>query len=183
MIRALLISVSLLAAAGPALAQPSADQMEAETQSIEASMAAAQAAAARPGDEQLTCEALQAEMNVTMNDPAMQAQLAQMGAQAQGQMDQANAARGQMMGMMGMSLFTGLASSFIPGAGYAQSLAMRAQSQAMQSQADANVASRLEMARNVEGMMPQIMRGQRIYELAQARQCPFLNDPNAPPAQ
>lgn len=180
MIRALLISVSLLAATGSAVAQSGEDQMMQAGSSLEASMAAAQAAAARPGDEQMTCDALQAEMTATMNDPALQARIAEMGVWAQGQQDQANAARGQAMGMMGMSFFSGLASSFIPGAGYAQSLAMRAQTQAMQSQMDANMAGRADMMGNMEAMMPQMMRGQRLYELAEAQQCAFLQQQAAP---
>lgn len=178
MIRALLISVSFLAAGAPALAQSRADQMSAAGQSLEASMAAAQAAAVRPGDEQLTCDALQAEMAATMNDPAMQAQIASLGQWAQGQQDQANAARGQALGMAGASIAGGLAGAFIPGAGMAQALAAQAQIGAMQAQANANVAGRTAMMGNVEGMMPNIMRGQRIHELAQARQCAFLNDPS-----
>lgn len=177
MIRALLISVSLLAATAPAFAQDGEQSLA----SFEASMAAAQAAAVRPGDEQMTCDALQVEMTTTMNDPAMQAQIASLGQWAQGQQDQANAARSQAMGMMGFSIFSSLAGAFIPGAGMAQSLAMRAQSQAMESQMEANLASRMEMMGGVQSMMPQMMRGQRLYELAQAQQCAFISEPGVTP--
>jgi hypothetical protein len=180
MIRALLISVSLLAASAPAFAQSGQDEMTEAGSSLEASMAAAQAAAVRPGDELLTCEALQAEMTTTMSDPAMQAQIASLGQWAQGQQDQASNMRGQAMGMMGMSMFTGLASSFVPGLGYAQSLAMQALMRGMEAQADANNRESAAMMANVETMMPQMMRGQRLYELAQAQQCAFLQE-QAPP--
>ena len=151
--------------------------MLAASQSLEASMAAAQAAAARPGDEQMTCDALQAEMVTSMNDPAMQSQIASLGEWAQSQQAQAQAGRAQALGMAGMSMMGGLASAFIPGAGMAQSLMMQAQIQAMQGQANANMAERTAMMSNVESMMPAMMRGQRLFELAQAQQCAFLNDP------
>jgi hypothetical protein len=43
-----------------------------------------------------------------------------------------------------------------------------------QGQAQQNMAQMAEMAERVSAIMPQIMRGQRVYELAQARQCAFI---------
>ncbi|GAN00534.1 hypothetical protein U91I_04200 [alpha proteobacterium U9-1i] len=174
-----LIALSLLVAP-TAFAQPGQDQMMAAGQSLETSMAAAQAAAARPGDEHMTCDAIQSEMIMTMNDPAMQAQIASLGQWAQSRQNQAQDARSAMSGMAMSSIIGGLASSFIPGAGYAQSLAMQAQISGMQAQADANNRESAAMMGGVENMMPQMMRGQRLYELAEAQECAFLQEMAAP---
>ncbi len=141
---------------------------------LEQSMAAAQAQAARPGDEQLGCDQLESEIATVMQDPAVQAAVAANGADAQAQLDQMNAARGQMRAQMGVSLFMGIASSFIPGLGYAQMAGQQAMAVQQQRQAQQNMAQMAEMAERVSAIMPQIMRGQRVYELAQARQCAFI---------
>jgi hypothetical protein len=141
-----------------------------------AAQAEAQAQAVRPGDEELSCDALQAEMVATMQDPAVQAHLAQSGAWAQGQLDAAGEVRSRMMGQMGVNIFLGLASSFIPGAGYAQMAAQRAMAARQQAQAEQNMAGMMQMSEGMMTIMPQIMRGQRVYELAQAKQCEFLQE-------
>ena len=170
---ALALSLTL---AQPALAQDP-DAMMAR---MEAAQAEAQAQAVRPGDEALSCEQLQAEMTATMQDPAVQAQLAQQGAWAQGQMDAANETRGRMTGMMGMSMFMGLASSFVTGLGYLQGVQQRAMSAGMTAQAQQNMAQHMQQAEGAMTIMPQLMRGQRLYELAQAQQCAFVEDVQQP---
>lgn len=141
---------------------------------LEQSMADAQAQAARPGDEQLTCEQLQEEMVTTMQDPAVQSAIAANGADAQAQMDRANEARGQMRAQMATGLFMGLASAFIPGMGYAQMATQQMQAAQMQRQQQQNMAQMAVMLERMTPIMPQMMRGQRVYELAQAQQCAFI---------
>lgn len=167
-----LIALTIALGAQPALAQ----DPDAMMASMTAAQAEAQAAAVRPGDEDLTCEALQSEMTTTMQDPAVQAQLAQQGAWAQGQMDTAGETRGRMMGMMGMSMFMGLASSFVPGLGYVQMAQQRAMSAGMEAQAQQNMAQMMQQAEGAMTIMPQLMRGQRVYELAQAQECAFVQE-------
>ncbi len=166
------LALSLALALHPAAAQAPDDMLA----RMEAAQAEAQAQAVRPGDEELSCDALQAEMVATMQDPAVQTQMAQQGAWAQGQMDAADGARGQMMAMMGMSMFMGLASSFVPGLGYLQGAQQRAMSAGMEAQAQQNMAQSMQQAEGAMTIMPQLMRGQRLYELGQAKQCAFVQE-------
>jgi hypothetical protein len=141
---------------------------------LEQSMAAAQAQAVRAGDEQLTCDELQNEITTTMQDPAVQSAVAANGADAQAQMDRMNAAQGQQRANMATSMFLGFASSFIPGAGYAQMAQQQMQAAQQQRQAQQNMQQMMVMMERMTPIMPQLMRGQRVYELAQAQQCAFI---------
>ena len=173
--------VSMIAiSAALALTSAAAQDYDAMGAQMEQSMADAQAAAVRPGDEALTCEQLEGEIATTMQDPAVQEAVAANGADAQAQMDQMNAARGQMRAQMATSLFMGIASSFIPGLGYAQMAQQQMQAAQMQRQQQQNMAQMMEMAQRMQTIMPQMMRGQRIYELGQAKQCAFTQQ-QAPP--
>ncbi len=166
------LALSLALPLQPAAAQAPEDMMA----RMEAAQAEAQAQAVRPGDEALSCDALQAEMVATMQDPAVQAHMAQSGAWAQGQLDAAGEARSQMMGQMSVNIFLGLASSFIPGAGFAQMAAQRAMAAGQQAQADQHMAGMMQQAEGAMTIMPQLMRGQRLYELGQAKQCAFVQE-------
>lgn len=167
-----MLAISAALAMTPAFAQ----DYEATAAEMEQSMATAQAAAGRPGDEQLTCEQLQGEIATTMQDPAVQEAVAANGADAQAQMDRMNAARGQMRAQIATSMFMGIASSFIPGLGYAQMAQQRMMAGQQQRQAQQNMAQMMEMGQRMNGIMPQLMRGQRVYELAQAQQCAFTQE-------
>lgn len=169
--RALLLSSAL--SVGLAFAPLAYAQNDAALDGFEQSMAAAEAQAQRPGDEALTCEQLESEIATTMQDPAVQSAVAANGAAAQAQLDQMNSARGQMRAQLGMSLFMGIAGSFVPGMGYAQAIQQRAMAAQQQRQADQNMAQMMQMTERMSGIMPQMMRGQRVYELGQARQCAF----------
>jgi hypothetical protein len=168
-----MLALSAVLALQPALAQ-TPEEMQAQ---MDASVAAAREAAVRPGDEALTCDQLQAEIVANTQNPEYQAQVAAMGQTAQGQMDQMQAARERAQGQMAGSIAMGVISSFIPGAGYAQMLAQRAQAAQMEQQTQANQAQMMSMMDNVNASMPYVMRGQRLYELAQAQQCAFLQAP------
>lgn len=169
----LLCSVLALALAlslQPAAAQDPDDMM----QRMDTAIAEAQAQASRPGDEALSCEALEAEMIAVSQDPALQARMVENGAWAQSQLDQMNRQAGRMRAQMGVSIILGLASSFIPGGGYGQMLAERAMAAGQQAQAEQNMARMMQMAEDMIPLMPQMYRGQRVYELAQAKQCAFV---------
>lgn len=153
--RALLLCSAL--SIGMILAPVAVAQDYAAMENLDQAMTAAQAQAAHPGDENLTCDQLQEEITTTMSDPAVQSAVAANGADAQAQMDRMNEARGQMRAQMATSMFMGLASAFIPGMGYAQMATQQMQAAQYQRQQQQNMA-----------------RGQRVYELAQAQQCAFI---------
>ena len=171
-----LVALSFAFAAQPALAQDAEEMML----RMETAMAEAQAQASRPGDDALSCEALEAEMIAVTQDPALQARMVENGAWAQGQMDQMNGMAGRARAQMGMSMILGLASSFIPGSGYAQMIAQRAIAAGQQAQAQQHMTQMMQMAEGMIPLMPQMYRGQRVYELAQAQQCAFIQEQPAP---
>ncbi|HYD73289.1 MAG TPA: hypothetical protein VEF55_09130 [Candidatus Binatia bacterium] len=171
-----MIAITAALAMTPAAAQ----DYEAMAAEMEQSMAEAQAAAVRPGDDQLTCEQLESEMVASMQDPAVQSVVAQNGAWAQGQLDQMNAAQGQMRAQMATSMFMGIVGSFIPGFGYAQMAQQQMMAAQQQRQAEQNMAQMMEMGQRMQTIMPQMMRGQRLYELGQSKQCAFVQQQAAP---
>jgi hypothetical protein len=63
----------------------------------------------------------------------------------------------------------------VPGVDAAATAAMAAQAPAMQAQTQANVQARAQQAQSMTAMLPQMMRGQRLVELAQARNCDWAN--------
>jgi hypothetical protein len=166
-----LAAALVLAFAGAASAQ---DRMAASGASLEQAMAQAQADAIHPGDEQLTCDAMQAEMTAVMTDPSMRAELDQMGATAQAQQDRAQQQQSQQRAMIATGVVTGVISSFVPFAGYAQGAIMQQQMRQQQAQAEVGMRETESMMGNMEASMPQMMRGQRLYDLAQAQDCAFL---------
>jgi hypothetical protein len=134
----------------------------------------------RPGDEALTCEQLEAQFTVVMADPQFRQATAELGVWAQGRQNQINQARGEAMRAMVTGVIGSIASSFIPGAGYAQQALMAAQSQRMASQANRNVQEMMQQSSRVMAILPTAYRGQRLYELAQAKSCAFLATAPAP---
>jgi len=152
----------------PAYAQR--DDMLAASQALQATQERAAAEAIRPGDEALSCEEMEAELIAVMSTPEMVAAMqesminsADIEAQAE---QQQSALRGSMMTNMAM----GLAGQFVPGLGLLQGLMMRQQMQGMNAESQEQVIASL---RNMEAMMPGLMRGQRLSELAQSKQCAF----------
>ncbi|MBY0565234.1 MAG: hypothetical protein K2P58_13760 [Hyphomonadaceae bacterium] len=85
-----------------------------------------------------------------------------------------NALAGRARAQMGMSMILGIASLFIPGGGYGQMIAQRAIAAGQQAQTEQHMAQMMRMAEGMIPLMPQMMRGQRVYELAQAKQCAFV---------
>jgi len=151
--------------------------MDQSVSNMMAAQSAAQAAAVRPGDEALTCDQLQAEMMAITTDPKMQAATASMGAGAQAQMDKAKAAQAGMVATGIAGTVAGVAGSFIPGASFFTQGAMMAQQAAMASQMKEADRDRTKMMNDMSTMMPMMMRGQRVMDLANAKKCAFLNGP------
>jgi hypothetical protein len=171
--------------------EPAAPSPEAMQQQLLAAQAAAQASASRPGDDALSCEALQAEMvsiaQAMQQDPALQSmavqaqadlakmQEAQQGAEAQAQ------ASGPRFGQM----VRGMAAGVIPGAdranAAAQQAAAAAQAQQAQAQASENLQRMSAMSQGAAALAGPAMRGQRVIELAQARSCAWLQEGGGAP--
>ena len=155
----------------------SAEQMEAQASNMMASQAAAEAAAVRPGDEAMSCEALQAELQTTMNDPKVQASMASIGSNAQAQQDKMKSAQAGAIAGAATTSVLGIASSFIPGLSWFSQGAMMAQQASMQKQMAESNKSQAQMLSEMNSIMPQMYRGQRLYDLATAKKCAFINQP------
>jgi hypothetical protein len=163
---------------------PSPDALQ---QQMLAAQAAAQAGASRPGDEELSCEALQAEIvsiaQAMQQDPAMQS----MAAQAQADLakmqeaQQAAEAQGQSSRPRFGQMVRGMATGVVPGADRAGAAAQQAaaMAQAQQAQANDNAARMAAMSQGAAAMIGPAMRGQRVMELAQARNCAWLQEAGA----
>lgn len=175
-----MLALAFAAASMPAYAQSGLEAMSAAAERLQAAQTQGEADAIRPGDDDLGCEQLEAEIASISTSPEMQAFTTESGDYAQGQQERMNEARNRAVGQAGMGMVMGFASSFIPGLGMAQGLAMQAQMSAMQAQGERD---QLEAAARIDRMtpvMPMMMRGQRVYDLAQARECAFTQE--QPPA-
>lgn len=195
----LCLTCGVFSAAAQDPAEPAPPPEALQQQLLEA-QAAAQAGAVRPGDEDLTCEALQAEIvslgQAMQQDPALQslaaqaqADLAKMQGAQQAAEAQAQSARprfGQMM--------RGMATGVVPGldnaSAAAQQAAAMAQAQQAQAQANENLERMATMSQGAAALAGPALRGQRVVELAQARNCAWLQEAGAaapigafPPAQ
>ena len=161
MVKVLAAFMLLGVAYGPAHAQ--VNHME-----LGAAMQAAQAQAVRPGDESLDCDALETELTNLTSDPALQARAEASGAAAR---QRAAAASGQSAGAAAaMTLF----SSMVPGGDMAGLAAAAAQAPGQQAQAAATMQARMQQMQSMMATLPQMMRGQRVVELAQGRKCDWI---------
>ena len=158
------ICLALLASAASLRAQPQANYME-----LGAALQAAQAQASRPGDASLDCSGLEKELTAAANDPALQAHV-----QASGDAAQERAAAASRGAAGGTSAAVTLFSSIVPGGAMAGLAADAAKAQAQQAEAAANMQTRMQQMQAMLPVLPQLMRGQRILELAQAHQCPWV---------
>ena len=157
----------------------SISQGESQQASLMAAQSAAQASAARPGDDAKSCDALQAEMAATMNDPKVQTAIASMGATAQAQQDRMKAAQAGAVAGAATSTAMGIAGSFIPGLNWFNQGAMMAQQANAASQINTANRERASMISDLNSVMPQLYRGQHLYDLAVKKNCSFTKQPPA----
>jgi hypothetical protein len=157
----------------------SVSQAQTQQANMMAAQSAAQASAARPGDDAKSCDALQAEMAATMNDPQVQSAIASMGASAQAQQDRAKAAQAGAVAGAATSTALGIAGSFIPGLSWFSQGAMMAQQANAVSQMNAANRDRSKMMTDISSVMPQLYRGQHLYDLATRKNCSFTKQPPA----
>jgi len=157
----------------------------AQVDTLQKAMADAQAKAARPGDNALTCDAIQNEIVSSMRDPAVTAVATKAGAWSadeQHKLEEATgASKAAMARQMAMGLASSLGSIFLPGLGMltgrAQNAAAAAQAEQSAAAAARNIQQLEERMNEMMTILPQVMRGQRLLELAQGRKCDWLAGP------
>ena len=137
-----------------------------DPQAMMQAMQAAQADASKPGDEALNCDRLQEQLVAVTEDPTLQAHLQAAGMAAQ-QDQAAQAAKGQVA----MQTVQTIIASMVPGAGMATISASAAEAPTQQAQTAERVQSRMAQAQQMMVIMPKLLRGQRLIELAAAKQC------------
>ncbi len=134
---------------------------------LQAALEAAQAAANRPGDASLDCDALEKELVASVKHPAVESYIAKSGAAAKQQQAAMNAAKGRAATQTALTLF----GSLVPGGAGLGLAGTAAMAQSQQIEAAQNIQQRMQQAQEMIGIMPQMMRGQRVIELAQAHNC------------
>jgi len=139
---------------------------------LQSSLSAAEAAANRPGDESLACDALQSELVASAKDPAFQSFVAKSGAIAQEKM----AAMSAGAAGMGTQAAITIMGSVVPGGAWAGHAASVAQAEAAKAQAARNMQQSMQQAQEMMTIMPRLMRGQKVIELAQKRDCTWLKE-------
>ena len=182
----LLVPLLWVAVAASAQNDDLAKQQEALAEQLEAAQAAGEANASRPGDEALSCEALQAELVAIAQSTEMQSFAQTAGVQAQADLAKINEAQAAQQAAAGSRprLFRGMvqgaASAVVPGLGQAQAGAQQAAAIAQSAQAQEEVRqnqqSMLALGGQAAAMAGPMMRGQRVMELAQARDCAWLKE-------
>lgn len=148
--------------AGP----PTAGDPEAFRQAL----AAAEAGAARPGDEHLDCAQLQHELMATATDPALQARVQSLGAQAQKDIDATQAAQADVARRSA----TTAAGAMVPGASGPAFASAVADAEAAKARGATHLQERMAQSDQITAMMPQMLRGQRVVELARTRKCDWV---------
>ena len=165
--------VAAAAVAAVAAAPASAQTPGSMSRDLQSALDAAQAAAIRPGDEALGCDALERELVAAAKHPALQAYIAKSGVAAQQQIDAMNAmASGRTATQAAMTVF----SAVVPGGAWLGHNAAVAQAESQRAQAETHVQRRMQQAQEMVGILPQLLRGQRVLELAQTRDCGWLRD-------
>ncbi len=165
-----------LSALGAAYAQSGQQEMLNAGTALQESQAQASAGAARPGDEMLTCDQLQAEMTSSMTSATVQDNMAAIGATAQSERERSERMMAQAKANMAANAALGVAGSFIPGASIAQGAVVQAQMRAQQKEGEKGQRAYAGMMGNMQEMMPTLMRGRRVMELAQGKMCPFVEN-------
>ncbi len=135
-------------------------------------MERAQAAANQPGDQQLSCTQLQEQLVAIAQDPAFLAYVKSAGAAAEKDLAQMKVAEGEIAAK---SAATFIAST-VPGAAMGHMTASAAENQAKVAQGAARLQARIADAQQMMTLMPKMMRGQRLVELAAASKCDWAAD-------
>jgi hypothetical protein len=152
-----LLSLTYVSAAGaqlpPQFAAPGTPK---EYQELMVAMTAAQAKANRPGDDAMTCPAIEKELLTSVNDPAIQTYAAKAAGIAEKQAIAATGSKAPTTAQGALALLGGLGAGDALSGGMAAPLAGVAQMKALLP------------------IMPQMMRAQRLVGLAAMRSCPWI---------
>ena len=137
---------------------------------MQSQLEAAQAAASRAGDAALSCDQLENELVVAAKDPSLQSFVAKGGGVAKEQMNALNAASGRAATQTALTVI----SAVVPGGRMLGFAGMAAQASTQQADAARNVQQSIQQAQDLMAILPQLMRGHRVIELAQARDCAWI---------
>lgn len=141
---------------------------------LNAAWETAQANASRPGDEALSCDQLQTELDAAQGDPAIQQRLVDLDAQAQEAMRRHENAKALGLAMGVGRTVLGASVAGQQGAEWINLFAAYLQIGIMTLQANAAAPLAAAMKANVLAMMPHYGRTVRITLLAQGRDCAFM---------
>ena len=158
------------------LAAGSAGAQMQDYQAMEQALAKAQADASKPGDDKLTCDQLQEQLVAVTQDPQFQAHAETAGADALKQQQAMKAAEGQVA----VQKFRTVMMAVMPGAGFPGMASAQAQAQARGAAGMSQMADRMKQTQQMMAMMPLVMRGQRVIELATAKKCEWAESAGAP---
>lgn len=161
---------------------PMQQQQMQQMQKLQTAMADAQTKAIRPGDAAMNCDALQNDLQAAALDPAVQNVAKENGVVAKEKLDEIEKgtaeAKAAAATQIATGVFSGLASAFVPGAGVLAGRSQQAAARAEAAQAQAQTAKNLQdmnaMMDRMIVILPQLMRGQRMMELAYGKQCPWI---------
>jgi hypothetical protein len=143
----------------------SADQLQAAFQK-------AQVDAVRPGDEKLECDALKEEMIDNASKPEVQAYVQKSGAWAKKEQEAMKPGKGRVAVQTAVTVF----SSVVPGGDWAAITTAQAQAPMQQAQTMQRLQEHMQMMNEMIPIMPYMMRGKRVIELAQGRSCEWAKD-------
>ena len=184
------VFVSLVLASAAASPQDTNQRLDAAGRALLEAQAQAEANAARPGDDELSCEALQAEMVAIAQSPEMQAfgAFAQQGQadlaavqEAQAAAEEASRSRPRLFRQMVQGAASGVVPGLGRGAAAAQQAAAAAQAEQQAAQTNANLERIAGLGEQAALTVGPAMRGQRVMELARARNCEWIQEGGAPP--
>jgi hypothetical protein len=145
-------------------------------QAMMKAMERAQAEASQPGDQQLTCVQLQELLVGIAQDPALLAHVKAAGIEAEKDMAQLQVPQSEIAAKTAATFIA----SMVPGAAMGHMTASAAENQAKVAQGAMRVQSRMAEGQQMMALMPKLMRGQRLIELAMARKCEWVTGVGVP---
>ena len=136
-------------------------------QAMAKAMEKAQAEASKPGDDILTCEQLEGELFAATQTPDFQAHVGDTAAEAEKRKKEMDLPKGQIA----MQTFRAALMSTTPGAAMGGMAQAQAQAMAQGAQGMKQMKERAERTQKLTALLPTLMRGQRLIELASAKSC------------
>jgi len=165
--QSIVLSMALLTACALSYGQTVTPGGMQDYQSMMKSMEKAQAEASKPGDQRLTCDELQEQLVGIAQDPAFLAHVKAAGVAAEKDMAQMEVSKTEIAAKSAATVIA----SMVPGAAMGHMTASAAENQAKAAQGATRVQSRMAEGQQMMAFMPQLLRGQRLIELATARKC------------